>query len=1578
MAAIKFDITGDNKNFLDSMQQVRDDVGRTSKILNEVGKNFSIASVDEKIVALTKVIRDNEDVILRHQNTINRWKKDADAAFNSGNTDLFETITKDIEAEARSMQELINETNAYREALQTVNMMAGNSTDTFTAPMLFNTEEEYQNVQRLSSGIEDLRNQIATFEGSDEDLQGLRTQLSGMQDELRQAQISAAEAASALGEDGQRAAEVSQKYFQLGEAVDKQTGKVAELSNKLNDAASAMEAAKASGNTEAIDNATIKYDALADQLQSAKMELLNLRAEHEKVKVAFNGDTTVNLRTQLRNLTVEIATLTLQYRQMSEEEKHSTTGRQLVAKLEELTNKAGDLRDAMGDVNRAISSTASDTKNFDALAGGINVVTSSIGAATGVAAMFGAKQEDLINIQTKLQASLAISNALSVIQNNLQKESALMIGVTNLQRKAAVVGENLVIAAKGKNIIVTKAATVAQAAFNAVAKANPYVLLATAALSVVGAFALFASGTKEATQAEKDHQEAMEKAKEAAEQYKNTLSNSYASMMSKYSDLRREWNRLTSDHQRTKWIKDNKSAFDDLGLSVNGIKDAENVFRNNTQNVVDSFKRRAQAAALAAQMTELYRQQMDLEQKYTDRYNERKVYQGQAAPEGTSMYADRTGGTYNGGRYTYNQGSGKFAFTAKGAEEYNAALLKSDETLNQINNDWKGVGEKIDEVDLKLQQLGNTGKKVSGSGGGGNTNNSSTTTDTRKLLDERERQAREQQRLERDLAIQTRQAEIDMMNEGSDKALAQIELDFQKRAAEIEKGYEDLRQRKIENARKLWEADPGNKDKPFDSSTVDTTPTAVEQKNYDVRIKSNADEYRRELEDLAKQEMQYTLDFLKEFGTMEQKRYAIIKDYDDKIAKETSENKRKILEAERDSAVAQINAQSIANDIDWNQTFSGIGTVLQDIAKETLRKVDDYMATDEYKKLNAADKKAYQDLRSELADAGGVESRSPFKMSTWNEISRLTEEYRDNVRSFLNSQKEHSDAVDRLIAAQNKLRNATNDAEKALAQIEVNDAQKEVDRTAKNKDDAKDKKDKSQKDLHDASESAAKGLENFNTILGQITSGSLSGFAVGVANLINQISGKADKAAASLGELGGKAGGLIGAILQIIDALGEEPTKFIEDLLDRIAKVIEAVLSQLPQIIVSVVKGVGNIVGGVIKGVANIFSGGAAFGSNKDEMEARIAELKTANESLSKSIDDLAETISRSDSTNKESIDAYKKQLQAEKDWEANQREAIDARASEWSNSGHGFLGLGGEHSFNYYMPENNWQGWRRFSEVLRQNGYNTNVNRNNILGLSPEEMKILRDFAPAEWAAFLNGDGESNPRDLIDEYIERAGQIEELTNALNEKLTGYSWDGFLDSYKSLIKDLTSTTEDFGDKIEDIISNALLESMVNEEYRERIKALYKYIADNAGDGLDETELNFIRSENEKIANEMIARRQNLMDAGLIKPVEQEADKYEQKASQGGWESMGEDTGQELNGRFTSLQMSAERVSENIISMVVTMAAIYTNVETATLTLAEIRNLMITNNAFLEDILEATKGIYKDFGKKLDKINTNTK
>ena len=220
--------------------------------------------------------------------------------------------------------------------------------------------------------------------------------------------------------------------------------------------------------------------------------------------------------------------------------------------------------------------------------------------------------------------------------------------------------------------------------------------------------------------------------------------------------------------------------------------------------------------------------------------------------------------------------------------------------------------------------------------------------------------------------------------------------------------------------------------------------------------------------------------------------------------------------------------------------------------------------------------------------------------------------------------------------------------------------------------------------------------------------------------------------------------------------------------------------------------------GDVVGAVNGVFDGIAGFGKmginaligggNEDENEKEIEELTKSQDRLTNAINGLAEKILKSDATNEQSVEYYKKAYDAEKEWEKKQREKIDNRASEYANTGYGFLGLGGRSSFNYFMS-NGWAGWQEFSKLLREhkgeNGItHDSVNKNNIWDLSPEEMKLLMEFAPKRWEELFNGEGHRNPESLVNEYIEHAGELEKLTSALNEKLTGYSWDGFLDSYK--------------------------------------------------------------------------------------------------------------------------------------------------------------------------------------------------
>lgn len=205
-------------------------------------------------------------------------------------------------------------------------------------------------------------------------------------------------------------------------------------------------------------------------------------------------------RKELMELTNAIAGLTLQYRSMSEEERNSAEGQALFNKIQQQTQEAGKFKDAVSDIKQAISAQASDTMMLDQITMGLRTMTSAYGVAKGAMQIFGIETEEAEEAQAKLQAVMVITNAATQIQNALQKQSALMIGVTNAQLKAQAIGENLVAAAKGKGVIATKAATIAQRVFNAVAKANPYVLLATGIIAAVTALFAFTNSTKKAEQ----------------------------------------------------------------------------------------------------------------------------------------------------------------------------------------------------------------------------------------------------------------------------------------------------------------------------------------------------------------------------------------------------------------------------------------------------------------------------------------------------------------------------------------------------------------------------------------------------------------------------------------------------------------------------------------------------------------------------------------------------------------------------------------------------------------------------------------------------------------------------------------------------------------------------------------------------------------------------------------------------------------------------------------------------------------------------------------------------------------------
>lgn len=216
-----------------------------------------------------------------------------------------------------------------------------------------------------------------------------------------------------------------------------------------------------------------------------EMKRLQEATGKHTLNVGNYADAAKGLKMELTSLIQQMALLKTQGETNSEE-------------YQTMAARAAELKDAMADAQTEVKNMSSDTQQLDATMGAASAASGGMSAVTGTMALMGQTSETATDAQKNLGAAVGIVSGLTAVQNALQKESNLMTGIRILQTKAATKAEQLDTAAKAKNTAATAGATVAQRIFNAVAAANPYVLLAIALITVVGALVAFAAGANRA------------------------------------------------------------------------------------------------------------------------------------------------------------------------------------------------------------------------------------------------------------------------------------------------------------------------------------------------------------------------------------------------------------------------------------------------------------------------------------------------------------------------------------------------------------------------------------------------------------------------------------------------------------------------------------------------------------------------------------------------------------------------------------------------------------------------------------------------------------------------------------------------------------------------------------------------------------------------------------------------------------------------------------------------------------------------------------------------------------------------
>lgn len=466
-------------------------------------------------------------------------------------------------------------------------------------------------------------------------------------------------------------------------------------------------------------------DNLSDTIKNVKNSLADVGKETgklDKIKERFDKiqNSSAPLKRQLRDLKALMS-------QMNMDGLSNTHA------FEEMAMYAGEVKDAMADANDAISRFADDNMKLSAMAEGFSLIAGAASTATGIMGMFGVENDKVQAAILKVQSVMAALNGVQAIANALNKDSLLMHRIKQVRLAASTaaqstntvaVGANTV--AVGANTAATVANTTATRAWNTTKAVAKALLGDWTGLILVGATALtaYAVCTSDAAEAEEQKATSTDKAADAQNSYNKIMVDTYSQLMTTYTKLKNQYSSLASEHQKTAWITENKNKLKDLGLEVNNVAEAEKIFSSNTSVVVEAFAKRARAAARLAQLTELYKKQMELMDKkdsISRQIKEDAAAHGRHAKAGDEIKDE----TFRSSRYGSVGNDGKWRFSTRGAALYSGNDTSTNTQIQALDNELKTVNNAIVKVS-KL--IGSENYSPSASGKNTTTHNTTTTT----------------------------------------------------------------------------------------------------------------------------------------------------------------------------------------------------------------------------------------------------------------------------------------------------------------------------------------------------------------------------------------------------------------------------------------------------------------------------------------------------------------------------------------------------------------------------------------------------------------------------------------------------------------------------------------------------------------------------------------------------------------------------------------------------------------------------------------------------------------------------------
>ena len=802
---------------------------------------------------------------------------------------------------------------------------------------------------------------------------------------------------------------------------------------------------------------------------------------------------------------------------------------------------------------------------------------------------------------------------------------------------------------------------------------------------------------------------------------------------------------------------------------------------------------------------------------------------------------------------------------------------------------------------------------------------------------------------------------ISLMQEGTEKKLAQIKNDYAKRKAEIDKQEAEFKKKNKEVGKKV---------------TLTSAQSNALNKARDLATQ----EYNKKLDEVNREALTSMRDYLKEYGSLYQQKQAIAEEYEEKIAKAQTEGEKLSLQQQRKKDLQTIEINAIRQNIDWGSIFGDFGAMFKDQLEPTIEKLQELSKST----TDVNEQKTIQELISKLQGSATIWNSDIFK-----KVSDDINSYQSAMQGYIDAQEREIEATKAVTKAQEDLAKAKKSGDKTSinkAEANLSRAQGVLATASNNVLEFGSSVQKASSDLQTSAQKAVSQFQQLENGLQGLTSGSLKGIgnsilgldklfggsmqkdvantlAKGIQGLLGKDSDAAKSLTKALGD-SGMAGEIISAILGILDILKDGFGTLISNLMDTVFGAVTGILDDAlsGDIVMKPLKSIGNNVSHILNtlsfgGFNSLFGGDG----NAKKVNDTIERLTDRNTLLQQSIEDLTDAMENSYGSKATSYyeQAYKNQQ------ETNQNYLDIAKAQASYHGSH--------HSWNAY-----WGGFGSDEMDWIKKNVKSDFN-GDLFSLSPEEMKLLRGNV-AIWEHIENtgkGNYGGHLTEKLNDYIDQAGKLDELSDKLNESLTQISFDSMKDSFVSDLMDMSKSAQDFADDFAEMMQKALLSYSMEDLINGDLKKLYddwaKAIKDNDGK-LTETDIEAFNKRYDDIVQEGLKRRDEWAKVTGYTG----SSSSSQTATSGGWASMGQDTADELNGRFTALQIAGESIAQNMTTTISQMESIVTLGISTNGAVLEIRNMMIMTNSYLEDIVKYSKLTYNDFGTKLDDMNRRLK